>query len=64
MERVVIQVENLTKRYRLGVINHGTLRQDLLSWWAKVRGLDDPNASVTNYGVLRARSANEYFSAL
>ena len=43
----VIKVENLTKEYCLGVINHGTLRQDLQSWWARLRGLEDPNSLLT-----------------
>ena len=43
---VVIRVENLWKEYRLGVINHGTLRADLSSWWARMRGKDDPNIKI------------------
>lgn len=43
----VIIVENLNKEYRLGVINHGTLRQDLQSWWARLRGREDPNSLLT-----------------
>ncbi len=39
----VIQIENLWKEYRLGVIGHGTLRADLQSWWAQLRGGEDPN---------------------
>lgn len=46
MSDVVIRVENLTKEYRLGVINHGTLRQDLQSWWARSRGKEDPNSII------------------
>ncbi len=42
----VIQIENLWKEYRLGVIGHGTLVNDLQSWWARVRGREDPNAKV------------------
>lgn len=42
----VIKIENLWKQYRLGVINHGTLSQDLQSWLAKIRGKDDPNEQV------------------
>ena len=38
----VIQVENLSKYYRLGLIGGGTLREDLHRWWAKVRGQPDP----------------------
>ncbi|MCI5217613.1 MAG: ABC transporter ATP-binding protein [Candidatus Electrothrix sp. LOE2] len=42
----VIQIENLWKEYRLGVIGHGTLTHDLQSWWARVRGKEDPNSTV------------------
>ncbi len=41
-----IKIENLSKQYRLGVIGHGTLTHDLQSWWARVRGKDDPNAKL------------------
>ena len=40
----IIKVENLSKEYRLGVIGHGTLYRDLQTWWAKVRGKEDPNS--------------------
>lgn len=42
----VIKIENLWKEYRLGVIGHGTLTHDLQSWWARVRGKEDPNAKI------------------
>lgn len=43
----VIQIENLWKEYRLGVIGHGTLSQDMQSWWARIQGKEDPNAKIT-----------------
>ncbi len=46
MSSAVIKIENLWKEYRLGVIGHGTLTHDLQSWWAKMRGKEDPNAKV------------------
>ncbi|MCI5208491.1 MAG: ATP-binding cassette domain-containing protein [Candidatus Electrothrix sp. ATG2] len=42
----VIKIENLWKEYRLGVIGHDTLREDLQSWWAKVRDKEDPNSEI------------------
>ena len=45
---VVIRVENLSKRYQLGTISHGTLTKDMNSWWARVRKKADPNTKVTN----------------
>ena len=42
----VIAIDNLWKEYRLGVISHGTLSQDLQSWWARIRGKEDPNSRI------------------
>ncbi|MCW5198179.1 ABC transporter ATP-binding protein [Desulfobulbus sp. F3] len=46
MSDTVIQIEGLWKEYRLGVIGHGTLTRDLQSWWARVRGKEDPNSKI------------------
>lgn len=43
---LVLKVEDVKKRYRLGVIGGGTLQGDLQSWWAKVRGKEDPNQKI------------------
>jgi lipopolysaccharide transport system ATP-binding protein len=43
---IAIKTENLRKEYRLGVIGYGTLQRDLQSWWARIRGKEDPNAPV------------------
>ena len=43
---VVIQAEHVSKDYRVGVINHGTLYRDLQSWWARFRGREDPNLGI------------------
>lgn len=47
MSETVIKVENLTKFYQLGLINHGTLAKDLQGWWAKIRGKEDPNSQIS-----------------
>jgi len=41
-----IKIENLWKQYRLGVIGHQYLVRDVQSWWARVRGKEDPNLIV------------------
>lgn len=46
MDNTVIRIEHLSKEYRLGQIGGGTLTGDLQSWWAKIRGKEDPNAKV------------------
>ena len=43
---VVIKVENLSKRYRLGLIGGKTLRDEVQLRWAKLRGKPDPTIKV------------------
>lgn len=43
---IAIKVENLSKYYRLGVINNGTLFRDIQSWMARKRGKEDPHAKL------------------
>ncbi len=47
MSETVISVENLYKEYKLGVISHGTLYHDMQSWWARIRGKEDPNSIIS-----------------
>ncbi len=49
---VVIRVENLWKQYRYGIISHRTLANDLQSWWARLRGKEDPNLRVDQVNSL------------
>jgi len=42
MSRPVIKVENLGKAYQLGQFSTGTLKSDVLRWWAIKRGKEDP----------------------
>ncbi len=43
---VAIRVENLSKYYRLGAINHGMLYKDIQSWLARKRGKPDPHGQI------------------
>ncbi|MBR4321336.1 ABC transporter ATP-binding protein [Treponema sp.] len=43
---IAIKVENLSKYYKLGVINNGTLFRDIQSWWARKLGKEDPHAKI------------------
>lgn len=64
---IVIRAEHVSKQYRLGVINHGTLYRDMQSWWARYRGRADPNAEIKEMAVVkrdRARIEGDVFHAL
>ena len=43
---VAIRLSGVKKMYRLGQIGGGTLQGDLQSWWARVRGKEDPNTKI------------------
>ena len=43
---VALRLQGIKKRYRLGQIGGGTLTADLQSWWARVRGKEDPNILI------------------
>ena len=58
----VIKVENLSKRYRLGVINRDMLYKDLQSCWAKFRGKEDPNAPIALKHDKRLEHGDEFWA--
>lgn len=43
---VAIKLSGVKKMYKLGQIGGGTLTADLQSWWARVRGKEDPNTKI------------------
>lgn len=43
---VAVRLSGVKKRYKLGQIGGGTLQGDLQSWWARVRGKEDPNTKI------------------
>lgn len=45
-KEVALRVSGVKKMYKLGQIGGGTLTADLQSWWARVRGKEDPNTII------------------
>jgi len=46
MSKLSIEIRNLYKEYRLGVIGHGSLYRDIQSFTSKLRGKEDPNTII------------------
>ncbi len=46
MSKTVIKVEDLSKYYKLGVINNGALFRDIQTWIALKRGKADPHSKI------------------
>src|SRR5208337_1111795 len=49
MGKIAIKIEGVSKEYRLGIIGHGMLYRDLQSWWARLRGKENPNTMVGSH---------------
>ena len=45
-KEIAIRLSGVKKMYKLGQIGGGTLQADLQSWWARVRGKEDPNSMI------------------
>lgn len=60
MSEVVVKIDNLHKEYKLGTIGGGTLTADLQSWWANIKGKEDPNSKIGEVKPIK----NEKFMAL
>ena len=60
MAERLLEVDSVSKQYRLGAISARTLNAELASWLARVRGKEDPNSKIGagHYGP------NETFWAL
>ena len=57
---IIIDIEHVTKEYRLGAIGGGTLKGDLQSLSARIRGKADPNAMIGQDVYVK----NQKFTAL
>lgn len=64
MSEVVISVEDVSKQYRLGLIGSGTLREDAIGWWYKVRGKEDPYAKIGETNDRTSHGKSDYVWAL
>ena len=62
---VVVQVENISKIFRLGDIGKGTLTDDMRSFWNKLRGKENPHLLKADANDREATNAmNDYIWAL
>ena len=46
MSERLLEIDSISKQYRLGMIGGGTLYRDINSWIARKRGKEDPNSKI------------------
>ena len=62
MSDTVIRAENLSKKYRLGVINRRQLVDQIESWVARKMGRPDPHASVFDHATDRMPTPYDFWA--
>jgi lipopolysaccharide transport system ATP-binding protein len=60
----VIQLENISKLYRLGTISSGTVRDDFSRWWAKINKKDDPFQKIGERNIQNTLGKSDHIWAL
>ena len=55
----VIEINNLSKIYDLGLVGSGTLSRDLTRTWAKLRGKPDPFAEIAEINDRTKKSESD-----
>jgi lipopolysaccharide transport system ATP-binding protein len=60
----VIEINNLSKVYDLGLVGTGTLSKDLNRMWAKLRGKPDPYATIVEINDRTKKSSSNMVYAL
>jgi lipopolysaccharide transport system ATP-binding protein len=64
MGKYAIEVDNLSKQYRLGQVGGGTLRHDLQRVWSKMLGKEDPFLHVGAVNNRSKKSLSDWVWAL
>jgi lipopolysaccharide transport system ATP-binding protein len=60
----MLEVDGVSKLYRLGIIGTGTLSNDLKRWWHLIRGKEDPYSKIGEINKRNETSDNEFVWAI
>lgn len=61
---IILQANNISKQYRLGLVGTGTLSDDLKRWWYRVRGKEDPYLKIGETNDRSTQGTSDYVWAL
>lgn len=64
MSETVIEVDGLSKLYRLGEVGTGSLAHDVNRWWHRMRGLEDPYSKVGGVNDRSKKNETDWVWAL
>ena len=64
MSEIVLKAENISKMYRLGLVNSQSLSHDLNRWWHLMRGKEDPYLKIGEANDRTKKGKSDYVWAL
>lgn len=60
----ILEIQNISKQYRLGYVGTGSLGHDIHRWWCNVRGKEDPYLKIGEENNRTQVGTSEYVWAL
>lgn len=63
-KNIVLDVENVSKQYRLGEVGTGSLQHDIKRWWASIQGKEDPYLKIGETNDRTQKGESDYVWAL
>jgi len=60
----ILEINNVSKQYRLGLVGTGSLGDDINRWWHRVRGKEDPYLIVGEANDRSSKANSDYVWAL
>ena len=63
-KEIILQAENISKQYRLGLVGTGTISHDLNRWWHRIRGKEDPYLKIGEDNDRSTKATSDYVWAL
>lgn len=63
-KNIVLDVENVSKQYRLGEVGTGTLQHDIKRWFASIQGKEDPYLKIGETNDRTQKGDSDYVWAL
>ncbi len=64
MSKTILEIQNVSKQYRLGQVGTGTISHDLNRFFHKIRGKEDPYLKVTEVNERDKKSKSDYVWAV
>ena len=63
-KNIILDIDNVSKQYRLGEVGTGTLQHDIKRWWANISGKEDPYLKIGEANDRTQKGSSDYVWAL